>query len=40
MRKSIIFVSAVALLLASCGGKSTTDSMTPEEMAEKLGVKL
>ena len=35
MRKSIIFVSAVALLLASCGGKSTTDSMTPEEIVRQ-----
>ena len=35
MRKSIILTSAVALLLASCGGKATTDSMTPEEMVRQ-----
>lgn len=35
MRKSIIFVSAVTLLLASCGGKSTTDSMSPEEIVRQ-----
>ncbi len=35
MRKSIIFISAVSLLLVSCGGKATTDSMTPEEIVRQ-----
>ena len=35
MRKSIIFISAVTLLLVSCGGKATTDSMTPEEIVRQ-----
>ena len=35
MRKSIVFISVVTLLLASCGGKATTDSMTPEEIVRQ-----
>ena len=36
MKKSIIFVSAVVLLLtAACGGKSSSENLTPEEMVRQ-----
>lgn len=35
MKKNLFFVSVAALLLASCGGKATTDGMTPEEIVRQ-----
>lgn len=35
MKKSVLFMSAVLLLLTACGGKSSSDGLTPEEMVRQ-----
>lgn len=35
MKKSIIFMSAVVMLLTACGGKSSSENLTPEEMVRQ-----
>ncbi len=35
MKKNVFFMTAILLLITACGGKSSSDGMTPEEMVRQ-----